>query len=294
VHDQLPDSVQVERDGPLVRTYGFGNRGFVEYRDLAGLGSEELDALIARQVQIFAERDEAFEWKLHGHDRPADLPDRLRAAGFVPEGTETVVIGRADAVAGEPSMPDGVLLREVSDPRDLTRIAELEESIWHEEHSWIDDLAVERAADPEGPPHLCCGGRRPHRLRRLAAISLAYGVRHVLGRCDAAELAWTGDLPRARRASSEASSRAGPPLHRGRRLRRQPADPRAAGVCRRDDYDAIRLVAADESGDRVLACPSVAQCPPSGARVSDESAKEPGHAPSCFPLVCYPTVVVGV
>jgi GNAT superfamily N-acetyltransferase len=32
----------------------------------------------------------------------------------------------------------------------LTRIAELEESIWHEDRSWIDDLAAERAADPEG------------------------------------------------------------------------------------------------------------------------------------------------
>jgi hypothetical protein len=74
VHDRLPDSVRVERDGPLVRTVGFGNRGFVEYRDLAGLDGAELDTLIARQVQVFAKRGEPFEWKLHGHDRPADLP----------------------------------------------------------------------------------------------------------------------------------------------------------------------------------------------------------------------------
>ncbi|MBA3374780.1 MAG: GNAT family N-acetyltransferase [Actinobacteria bacterium] len=150
VHDRLPDSVRVERDGPLVRTLGFGNRGFVEYGDLAGLDGEELDALIARQVQVFATRGEPFEWKLHGHDRPADLPDRLRAAGLVPEGTETVVIGRVDAVAGEPSLPDGVVIREVREAGDFARIAELEESIWHEDHSWIDDLAEERAADPEG------------------------------------------------------------------------------------------------------------------------------------------------
>lgn len=93
VHDLLPDSVRVERDGPLVRTLRFGNRGFVEYRDLAGLDGEDLDMLIARQVQVFATRGEPFEWKLHGHDRPADLPERLRAAGLVPEDTETVVIG---------------------------------------------------------------------------------------------------------------------------------------------------------------------------------------------------------
>ena len=150
VHDRLPESVQVERDGPLVRTVGFANRGWVEYRDLAGLDGEALDALIARQVQIFAERGMPFEWKLHGHDRPADLPDRLRAAGFVPEDTETVVIGRVEAVAAEPSLPEGVVVREANEPGDFARIAQLEESIWHEDHSWVDDLAAERAADPEG------------------------------------------------------------------------------------------------------------------------------------------------
>src|SRR5829696_4610549 len=150
VHDRVPDSVRVERDGPLVRTTGFGSHGFVEYRDLAGLDGDELDTLIARQVQVFAERGEPFEWKLHGHDRPADLPDRLRAAGLVPEDEETVVIGRVDAVAAEPALPEGVVIREVREPAGFARIAQLVESIWHGGHSWIDKLAAERAADPEG------------------------------------------------------------------------------------------------------------------------------------------------
>jgi GNAT superfamily N-acetyltransferase len=151
VRDRLPDSVRVERDGPVVRTLGFGNRGFVEYRDLAGLDGQELDILIARQVQFFATRGEPFEWKLHGHDRPADLPDRLRAAGLVPEDTETVVIGRVDAVAGEPSLPDGVVIRELRETRDFARLAQFGESIsGHKEHSLIDDLAEERAADLQG------------------------------------------------------------------------------------------------------------------------------------------------
>jgi GNAT superfamily N-acetyltransferase len=99
---------------------------------------------------VFAERGERFEWKLHGHDRPADLPDRLRAAGFVPEETETVMIGRVDDVAAEPSLPDGVVIREVRERGDFARIAQLEESVWRQEHSWVDHLAEERAADPEG------------------------------------------------------------------------------------------------------------------------------------------------
>jgi GNAT superfamily N-acetyltransferase len=150
VHDRLPDSIRAEWDGPLLRTVGFGNRGWIEYRDLAGLDGDELDGLITRQVRFFAERGEPFEWKLHGHDRPADLPHRLLAAGFVPEETETVVIGRVDAVAAEPRLPDGVVIREVREPEGFARIAELEASIWDSDHSWMDDLAVEREADPEG------------------------------------------------------------------------------------------------------------------------------------------------
>jgi GNAT superfamily N-acetyltransferase len=150
VHDRLPDSVRVERDGPLVRTLRFGNRGFVEYSDLAGLDGDELDTLIARQVQVFAARGEPFEWKLHGHDRPSDLPDRLRAAGLVPEDTETVVIGRVEVVASEPSVPDGVVIRELREPSDFARLVQLDESMSHEDHSWIDHLADQRAADPQG------------------------------------------------------------------------------------------------------------------------------------------------
>jgi GNAT superfamily N-acetyltransferase len=150
VHDRLPDSIRVERDGPVVRTMGFGHYGFVEYHDLAGVDGEELDTLIARQVEAFAARGERFEWKLHGHDQPADLPDRLRAAGFVPDDTETVVIGRVEAVAAEPSLPAGVVIREVREPGDFARIAQLEESVWDRDHGWIDALAKERAADPEG------------------------------------------------------------------------------------------------------------------------------------------------
>jgi GNAT superfamily N-acetyltransferase len=150
VHDRLPDSIRMERDGPLLRTIGFGNRGWVEYRDLAGLDGEELDALIARQVRFFAKRGERFEWKLHGHDRPADLPERLLAAGFTPEETETVVIGRVDEMAVEPTVPEGVVIREVRERRELARIQQLEEAVWSEDHSWLDDLAEERAADPDG------------------------------------------------------------------------------------------------------------------------------------------------
>jgi len=152
VPERLPEGVTAERDGPLVRFVGFEGGGFVGYRDLAGLDGAELDTLIARQVEVFAVRNERFEWKLHGHDLPADLPDRLRAAGFVPEEIETVVIAPVDAIAGEPLLPDGVALREVVERADFDRIAAMEEAVWADgsSHGWLAaSLEKEQAADPD-------------------------------------------------------------------------------------------------------------------------------------------------
>src|SRR4029077_12451479 len=89
-----------------------------------------LDDLIARQVRIFAARREPFEWKLHGHDRPADLPDRLRAAGFVADPQETSLAAARSAVAADPVVPRGLVLREATEQADFDRVAALESRIW--------------------------------------------------------------------------------------------------------------------------------------------------------------------
>lgn len=151
VHDPLPSGASVEWDGPLRRLFGLGGRGFVVYRDLGGLEGAALDALIARQVRVFAERGERFEWKLHGHDRPPDLPSRLRAAGFVPEDEETVVIAPVDEVASPLRLPEGVSVREVTERSDFDRIAAVQPDIWQqdEEPTWLaESLEAEKRADP--------------------------------------------------------------------------------------------------------------------------------------------------
>jgi hypothetical protein len=152
IPDPLPRGVTVERDGPLVRCFGLAGRG-VLYRDLGGLEGGDLNELISRQVRVFAERGERFEWKLHGHDRPGDLPQWLRAAGFVPEDTETVVIAPVEDIAGDVRLTDRVSLREVTSRADFERIAALEQAVWGDEdqQSWlVDMLESERAVDPDG------------------------------------------------------------------------------------------------------------------------------------------------
>jgi hypothetical protein len=151
VPDPLPAGVTVERDGPLVRILGLDHGGFLTYRDLDGLTGAALDALIARQVDFFRARGESVEWKWHGHDEPADLPERLRAAGFVPEERETVVIGPvAPLAAALPVVPEGVRLREVTARADLDRIVAMEEAVWNADRSHLAvGLEKEIAADPQ-------------------------------------------------------------------------------------------------------------------------------------------------
>jgi GNAT superfamily N-acetyltransferase len=129
VFSALPDGVGCEQDGPLLRVVGHF-RGFViSPRDLGPSGAE-LDRLIARQRDHFTRRGEAVEWKIRSHDLPVDLGDRLRAAGFVPGDPLTVLIGRAAAMAAEPVVPAGVVLRRVAEDADILRVATMESAVW--------------------------------------------------------------------------------------------------------------------------------------------------------------------
>ncbi|WP_051741529.1 GNAT family N-acetyltransferase [Streptomyces xylophagus] len=145
-----PAGVTYEKDGPLLRIVG-QFRGFVSGpRDL-GIRGPELDKLIGRQRDFFAARGEGMEWKTRAHDEPADLIDRLRAAGFVPEDQETVLIGRPEEMAvREPVLPDGVTVRRVVDDADMHRIAAMESAVWGQDWSWLaDDLTGRVASAPD-------------------------------------------------------------------------------------------------------------------------------------------------
>lgn len=140
-----------DADGPVLRV-DYPQRGFVTYRSLDGLDGPELDALIARQRDYFAERGKAVEWKTRGHDLPLDLPERLIAAGFVPEELETVMIGESQAVADRLAsieLPPGATLRAVTDRADLDRIAAMESEVWSDDWGWLaEDLDSKISADP--------------------------------------------------------------------------------------------------------------------------------------------------
>lgn len=144
-----PAGVRYEYDGPLLRIVG-QHRGFVTGPPDLGVHGAELDRLIARQRDYFAGRAEAVEWKTRGHDRPADLPGRLLAAGFVPEEPETVLIGPARELAAEPVLPDDVVLRQVTADADMRRIAVMESAVWGEDWRWLGDDLISRVTAAPG------------------------------------------------------------------------------------------------------------------------------------------------
>lgn len=145
-----PAGVTYQKDGPLLRIVG-QFRGFVSGPRELGVDGDALDGLIVRQRDFFAARGEAVEWKTRSHDTPADLTERLRSAGFVPEDRETVLIGRAaDMAVREPVLPDGVTLRRVTAGADMRRIAAMESTVWGQDWSWLaDDLIGRVAAAPD-------------------------------------------------------------------------------------------------------------------------------------------------
>jgi GNAT superfamily N-acetyltransferase len=128
----------VERDGLVHRNYPPDPAtpgAMIETPD--GLGDDP-DSVIARQRDFFRDRGQRVEWKTYGYDSPADLGDRLAAAGFVPEELEALILGDAERVAPGVTegveLPPGVRVRAVEDgpgiERDLERIADLHDLVW--------------------------------------------------------------------------------------------------------------------------------------------------------------------
>ena len=125
----VPSGVTYEYDGPILRIVGEHLGRIRAPRDV-GVTGDELDRLIARQRDYFRDRGQGVEWKLRAHDQPADLPQRLVAAGFVPEEPSTVLLGFAQEVAAEPVLPDGIVLRLATEAEDLRRIADHQTEVW--------------------------------------------------------------------------------------------------------------------------------------------------------------------
>lgn len=145
----------VEAAGPVVRTLAPAGQGPSRV-SWSGLDAATADAVIAGQVAFFAARGEAFEWKLHDYDEPADLGARLAAAGLVPDEEELVMAAPTAHVAALTAgpTPAGVRVEQVHGAAGVevvTQVAEqafgadkaqLRESLLAGQAAWPDAVAL--------------------------------------------------------------------------------------------------------------------------------------------------------
>ncbi|MDH6133302.1 GNAT superfamily N-acetyltransferase [Kitasatospora sp. MAA4] len=119
---------RVERDGGVVRQVSAdgADGGWVGVL-WSDLDRASAPAAIAAQVAHFTARGQEFEWKLYSHDRPADLGDRLTAAGFTPEPAEALMVARTGELPTAVEPPEGVRLVRVTDPAGVDLVAEVHE-----------------------------------------------------------------------------------------------------------------------------------------------------------------------
>jgi ribosomal protein S18 acetylase RimI-like enzyme len=113
----------------------------ITWTDLTGLDPA---AVIAAQVRRFAGAGLPWEWKLYSHDRPADLPARLLAAGFEPGPPEALLVAEVAALPQVPQLPPGVHLVPVTSPYEAELLVRVHDEVFGGDHSAIGRAVLAR------------------------------------------------------------------------------------------------------------------------------------------------------
>ena len=106
----------------------------VTWSDLDG---RDADAVIAAQIARFAGRPGPWEWKHYSYDRPADLPQRLVAAGFIPEPAEALLVAEIADLALDTPPPAGVELRQVLDAAGAAALVSVHDEVFGDDHAAV-------------------------------------------------------------------------------------------------------------------------------------------------------------
>ncbi|MGK9232646.1 GNAT family N-acetyltransferase [Inquilinus limosus] len=141
---------RVEPLAEVTRIVGPGSEAHDNCVQWSRLDAASADAVIAREAAFFAGQGRTVEWKLYGHDTPADLGRRLEAAGFVPEEPETLLVLDLDGALPPPVEPEGVTIERVVDPVRFGAIDDLMTAVWGTDDDWRSEvLGAEIAAAPD-------------------------------------------------------------------------------------------------------------------------------------------------
>lgn len=146
-----------ETDGPVVRLVGPSALS----RENAVIYSHDAAGAIDAQVEHFRKLGHDFEWKVYGHDVPADLGDRLTARGFVREQPEALLILDLETDDAAFPCPDGCTIERVTGEAGIAEAVRLQEDVWKRPLGWFRDTlrATMSAGDSLALFLARCGGR---------------------------------------------------------------------------------------------------------------------------------------
>jgi ribosomal protein S18 acetylase RimI-like enzyme len=109
----------------------------------------DADATIRAQILRFAAVPETWEWKYYSYDQPADLPERLVAAGFVPAEPEVLMVAEIGGLALDTPPPDGVELVPVRTDADIAAVVRVHDKVFNWDHAAIgDEIAAGLRSEP--------------------------------------------------------------------------------------------------------------------------------------------------
>jgi GNAT superfamily N-acetyltransferase len=127
-----PDG-HVEHDEGVTRVVSGGDGwAGVTWCDLDQVSA---DAVIAAQISRFAELSRPWEWKHYSYDQPADLSERLLAAGFTREPAEALLVADIADLTLDVPPPPGVELRAVIDRQGVEALVSVHDEVFGEDHS---------------------------------------------------------------------------------------------------------------------------------------------------------------
>jgi GNAT superfamily N-acetyltransferase len=134
-----------------------GDWSWIEWSDL---DESNADQVIAEQLAYFGDR--RIEWKYYSHDRPADLPARLRAAGLEQGVDEALMIAEIAELPDLPT-PEGIELVAVTDEAGIDQLVQVHDDVFGGGHDTLRARLLNqlRTAPETMTPILALDGDRP-------------------------------------------------------------------------------------------------------------------------------------
>jgi hypothetical protein len=126
--------VAIERNDRVIRV--ISRTGSWTGVSWSNLDPGNVDAVIAAQINRFVEIARPWEWKVYSYDQPADLGDRLIAAGFIPGPVESVMVAEIASLRF-PARPAGLEVRPVADQHGVDTLVRLHDQVFGGDHSAV-------------------------------------------------------------------------------------------------------------------------------------------------------------